>query len=127
MFYSVFSGYLNGEAKFNEVNGKGVLNFRVAVAFPKKEDNGDYGKEYQYFNCSKWYNDAKETPKILEHLKEGKKVIVEASKIWAKHEGKDGKFYTNLYASANSLELCGDGLPKEEQPEEQEEAPQENE
>lgn len=36
MFYSVFSGYLNGEAKFNEVNGKGVLNFRVAVAFPIK-------------------------------------------------------------------------------------------
>lgn len=107
MFTSVFSGHLTADANFKAFEDKGVINFTVAVNFRtgKKDENGNFVEEAEFFQCSKWVGSA-EQPAILEHLKKGKKVIVECKRIMATTFSKDGKDYVNMNAIVDNLELC---------------------
>lgn len=115
MFNAIISGHLTTDAKFNTHNENGVINFTVAVNFPtsKKDENGEYIEEVEYYRCSKWYKST-ETPNILNYLKKGKKIIVQANKIHATHENKDGKDYVSLLVNVKDIELCGSPQKEDE-------------
>lgn len=107
MFNLVFAGHLTADATFKKFEDKAVVNFNVAVNFPtgKKDSNGNYIDEVEFFQCSKWFKSTEE-PKVLEHLKKGKKVIVEARRIQASIYEKEGQSKVNLSVIVDNLELC---------------------
>ncbi len=115
MFHTVFTGHLTDDARFNTFEDKGVINFTIAVNFPtgKKDEQGNYIEEAQFFQCSRWLRDSK-TPKVLDYLKKGKKVIVEANKIAVKTTEVEGKIYNNLVVNVERLELGYEVQPKKE-------------
>lgn len=107
MFTGILSGHLTTDANFKTFGERGVVNFTVAVNFRtgKKDENGNFIDEVEFYQCAKWFGSVEE-PAILQHLKKGKKVIVEFSKIQATFSKKEEKEYVNLHATVNNIELC---------------------
>ncbi|MDY3538404.1 single-stranded DNA-binding protein [Riemerella anatipestifer] len=107
MFTAILSGHLTAEPILAVYGENAALNFTLAVNFNtgKKDGNGNYIDETIFYQCTKWQKGTDE-PKILEHLKKGKKIIVEANKITAYHNNKDGTDYVNISVQVHKIELC---------------------
>lgn len=110
MFLQVFTGNLVSDATFRNVSEeRSVINFTVAVNFStgKKDESGNYIDEVNYFRCAKWVK-GKETPKLMEYLKKGKKVLVHSDQLELKSSVKEEtqETFTTIQVNVSHLELC---------------------
>lgn len=89
-----FSGRLGGEPKGKEVNGKTVIQFRLAIRGRKDET--------QWMTCEMWQPGG-----VLDHLHKGTQVCVSGSLETRTWNGSDGQERSAVQLTVRQLSLIG--------------------
>lgn len=89
------SGRLGGEPKSKEVNGKTVIQFRIAVRGRKAE-------EPQWFTVEMWQPGG-----VAQYLTSGTQVVVSGRLEMRQWTGKDGATRTDAQITVRDLSLVG--------------------
>lgn len=99
-------GRLAADAEVKDVNGKKVLEFRIAV------DQG-YGdrKTTLWISCNKWG----ENTTVAQYLLKGTQVHVLGEPSLNTYTNKEGKDVTTLRLNCSQITLCGGAPVKQEQ------------
>ena len=105
MFTLTFSGNITADAEHKIYNENSVINFTVAVNHSIKKGD-EWVDETDFIQISRW-SKGTGTPKVLEHLKKGKKVIITTDRVKINsYENKEQQIISQLTCNANELELC---------------------
>ena len=78
-------GFLGGDAVFNSVNGKQVINFNIAVSDDVKKQDGTWESHTSWYHCSYW------SERNPENLKKGALLVVEGKPKPEIYQNKEGQ------------------------------------
>lgn len=106
MDMTIVAGKIGKDAEIKTLqNGKSVINFSVASKKTYKNAQGEYAT--QWFECSKWVNDA--NTNLVGLLKKGTSVSVKGEVSARAYSGSDNVAKAVLVLNVESVELLGSG------------------
>lgn len=100
-------GNIGKDATTNEVNGKNVINFSVAVTEKYKDQ-----EKTTWLDCALW----RDSTAVAQYLKKGTKVFIDGSPEIRSYAKADGTTGTSFTVRVNNLELLGGGKAADEAP-----------
>lgn len=98
-------GHLGKDAVVNNVNGKSVINFSVAINQSYKNQQGVKVEKTTWVDCSMW----RDSVAVAQYLKKGTQVFVEGQPEARTYQLSDGTAAAALHLRVSNLQLLGGG------------------
>ncbi|MCT4644729.1 MAG: single-stranded DNA-binding protein [Carboxylicivirga sp.] len=104
MLKLILNGTLGNDAKITNVGQRKVINFDVAVSMDYKNSKGEKVERTEWVRANYWKSE-KQSTKITEFLKKGKKVLIEGTPGTDGFQSKDGSIKSALNITVREIEL----------------------
>ena len=104
MFKLQLSGALGADAELRDVGSRKAINFRVAVNREYKNSDGEKVERTEWISAVIWKN-SKQSLKVADYLKKGKKVILEGEPGVDAFINKDGEAAGILTLNVKDVEF----------------------
>ena len=104
MLKLILNGIVGGDAEVKEVGQKKAINFQVAVSMDYKDAQGNKVERTEWVQAVIWKNDRQST-KISEYLKKGKRVLIEGIPGSEGFQNKAGEVNSALNVNVKELEF----------------------
>ena len=104
MFRLQLNGVLGTDAEVREVGKRKAINFSVAVNQDYKDSDGNKVEKTEWIKAVIWRSE-KQSTKIAEYLKKGKKVYLEGEPSADAYIAKDGKAAGSINLNVKEVEL----------------------
>lgn len=104
MYKLLVSGIVGNDAEVKDVNNSKLIKFSVAVHNDYKNAEGEKVEKTDWVQAL-WWKNGKQSTKVVEYLKKGKKVILEGEPGVDAYLSKDGEAKASQVITVKTLEL----------------------
>ena len=104
MLKLILSGTLGKDAEVKDLGQSKVINFDVAVTMDYKSSEGKKVERTEWVRATMWRNE-KQSTKIADYLKQGKKVLIEGTPGSEGFKNKEVTIKATLNVNVKNLEL----------------------
>lgn len=104
MFRLQLNGVIGTDAEVREVGKRKAINFRIAVNMDYKDSDGNKVEKTEWIQAVIWKSE-KQSAKIAEYLKKGKKIMAEGEPGVDAFINKDGKASGALSLNVKDVEF----------------------
>jgi single-strand DNA-binding protein len=105
----IVMGNIGRDAEFRVVNGRGVINFTLAVTEKYKTQNGDKVENTTWYSVSKWFNGTT-VPAITAFLKKGQKMLIMGKPETKMYKTTDNQTAIDNRINADEITFAGGAL-----------------
>lgn len=96
-------GNLTKDALVNDVNGKKVVNFGIAVNEKYKDANGTEVNKAKFFDCAYW----SDKTAVAQYIKKGDLIYVEGNPEIKYYRNKEGQQLATFSVRVSNIQLLG--------------------